>query len=291
MPIVNTPLKMWIRPSSSSGTIEWDVDTTTLPYIYMGAKNPAAMVSDDYFIDFGNGTTYDAAGWRALPNSQTMVAYPVRGKYTIKLTASYIAGPGTVVGSASNTSTILAVRGNAPRPHPDATVNALAATWNNFLVRATTCQSVEESLFWGNGWGDFVTGIGGVLWSTQSGPQVSPIGNYFRDWNNVTAATGAFAYNTAATTAHAGLFRNKTLMTNAAQAFRGCSNLTFIPDLATLFDDCPNITNFQACFMDCINLTGTAPALWNRSNVTSYTQCFRNCTKLTNYASIPDGWK
>ena len=56
-----------------------------------------------------------------------------------------------------------------------------------------------------------------------------------------------------------------------------------------LFDDIPDLSNFEYCFSNCYNLTGSAPELWLRHSDGG--SCFNGCYLLDNYDDIPESWK
>ena len=83
------------------------------------------------------------------------------------------------------------------------------------------------------------------------------------------------------------IFKCNTEVTNFSLTFRGCSNLTKMPDLSNN----TKVTDIRAMFEGCNNLTGKAYPLWENSVTTQFGGCFRYCSKLSNYSEIPAGWK
>ena len=80
---------------------------------------------------------------------------------------------------------------------------------------------------------------------------------------------------------------------NIQDNFSGCTALQ--ADITNIWPSSftQSKINIGNCFLNCGNITGTAPAelLWNNPNVTwTATGCFSGCTKLTNYNEIPSSW-
>ena len=62
--------------------------------------------------------------------------------------------------------------------------------------------------------------------------------------------------------------------------FNVCKNLTTVNNIGNL--DTSNVTNMQAMFTSCENLTNLDVSCWDTSNVTNMTYLFNGCTGLTN---------
>ncbi|MBQ9270417.1 MAG: hypothetical protein IJ206_13070 [Oscillospiraceae bacterium] len=78
-------------------------------------------------------------------------------------------------------------------------------------------------------------------------------------------------------------------------AFSGCPDLAGdVSDILTPIMD-GNGTWFNRMFSGCALLTGSAPAVWNKTPAPGKTltgsSCFAGCTGLDNYTAIPSGWK
>jgi hypothetical protein len=99
---------------------------------------------------------------------------------------------------------------------------------------------------------------------------------------------------------------NMELLTDVSQMFTTDSLgdtgavITSIPD--DMFRNAKNITKFDRCFANCLNLTGKTPTdedggeLWERKGKTGYptsitgTKCFYECRGLSNFSDIPNEW-
>ena len=69
-------------------------------------------------------------------------------------------------------------------------------------------------------------------------------------------------------------------VTNMEAMFSSCSNLTSL-DLSSF--DTSNVTNMQNMFSGCTNLTSLDVSNFDTSNVTDIQRTFQNCTKLTEF--------
>ena len=86
------------------------------------------------------------------------------------------------------------------------------------------------------------------------------------------------------------LFANNAKLKDVSSLFFNSSISSITNDLFTLAKN-PVINDFTGTFKDLVNLTGTAPALWDIYPSASRNACFLNCTNLTNYNAIPESWK
>lgn len=154
--------------------------------------------------------------------------------------------------------------------------------------------------------------------SFMRGTRISSIPSDMFDYSpNATTFTNTFESILTLTSVPSGLFDEVPLATTFASCFAACTALTSVPN--DLFDLNVNVVNFSSTFRNCRALTnvlqftnntqvtifnsvynmsstsnaltGTAPALWNRTPTPSGTDAFNNCFGLANYASIPANWK
>ena len=95
--------------------------------------------------------------------------------------------------------------------------------------------------------------------------------------------SGALSYTFADIGEHKVTIKLKEDVNTLFDCFSDCTELTSIPE--NLFANCPNVTDFSACFYNC-GLTSIPENLFaNCPNVTDFSTCFSWCTSLT---SIPD---
>lgn len=83
----------------------------------------------------------------------------------------------------------------------------------------------------------------------------------------------------------------------------GCVNLLYVDSMfegsglesvpQTLFDDCPNITQFYNAFRDCSGITSALPELWLQYHYPDVGcgGCFAGCVNAANYSDVPFYWR
>ena len=103
-------------------------------------------------------------------------------------------------------------------------------------------------------------------------------------------ATSMFA-NNHGTVIPEGLFDYCVNLRYASWIFFNSTRIEAIPE--DLFDNCPDIVEFESAFERCQSVIGRVPELWISHPNANGTECFADMTasQISNYADIPSEWK